>query len=263
MPWSILDIPLALPTFALVLFRISGLMVTAPIFSSKGIPLRVRAAFTLVLAAMIFPLVKNEAPSDLTLVTALTAGVAEFMIGAVIGLALTLVLMTALVAGTMVGQQAGLALSQAVNPLEDLRTTVVGQIYYTILSLLFLLAGGHRAALAALLDTYKAIPLLSYQPDESMVLLLIEILTAAFIVGVRVAGPVIIALFLTETSMGFVSRTMPQMNILAVGFSIRAFVALGVAALSLSASEGILLDALWDGLDMIRMSFGLVGIPSG
>lgn len=263
MPWSMFDILLALPAFALVLFRLSGLMVTAPVFSSRAIPVRVRAAFIMVIAAMIFPLVKNQAPSELTLVTALTAGVAEFMIGAVIGLALTMLLMTALVAGTMIGQQAGLALSQAVNPLEDLRTTVVGQIYFTILSMVFLLAGGHRAAMSALLDTYKVIPLLSYQPGESMLLLLIEILTAAFIVGVRVAGPVIIALFLTETSIGFVSRTMPQLNILSVGFAIRAFVALGAAALSLSASEDLLLDALWDGLDMIRTSFGLVDAPSG
>jgi len=243
-----------------VLLRLSGLMVTAPVYSSAAIPLRVRVAFTMVISAMIFPLVRSQAPSELTLATVLAAGVSEFMIGAVIGLALTLLLMTALVTGTTVGQQAGLAFSEVVDPMQDLPTSTAGQIYFVTLSMLFLLAGGHRQALAAFLDTYKVIPMLSYQPGEPLVLLLVEMLTAAFIAGIRVAGPIVIALFLTETAVGFVSRTVPQLNILSVGFGIRASVALGVAALSLSASEGLLLDALWDGLDLVRAGFGLAEV---
>ena len=55
----------------------------------------------------------------------------------------------------------------------------------------------------------------------------------------------------------FLSRTMPQMNILSVGFSVRAFVAIAVAALALSVSQELLLDAIWDGLELTRLAFGL------
>jgi len=99
--------------------------------------------------------------------------------------------------------------------------------------------------------------LLSFRPGESVVLLLAEMLTAAFIVGIRLAAPVLIALFLSGTALGFLSRTMPQLNILSVGFTLRALITLSVAAIALGAGEGLLLDAVWDGLDMIRASFGL------
>ena len=257
MPLALMDILLALPAYALVLFRVSGLVVTAPLYGSSAIPVRVRAAFTMVVAAMIFPVIKQQAPADLTLATVIMSGVAEFMIGAIIGTSLTILLMTALVAGTMIGQQAGLAFSQVVDPLTDLRTSILAQVYSVVATLLFLMIGGHRAAMAALLDTYRAVPLLSFRPGESVVLLMIEMLTGAFVAGIRVAGPVVIALFLTETAVGFLSRTMPQLNIMSVGFTIRLFVALAVAGLSITASEGILTDAIWSGLETVRESFGV------
>ena len=67
MPWLFVDILLALPVFALVLFRISGLMLTAPIFGSRVIPLRIRGALVIVLAAMMFPLLRSQAPAGLSL----------------------------------------------------------------------------------------------------------------------------------------------------------------------------------------------------
>jgi flagellar biosynthesis protein FliR len=161
------------------------------------------------------------------------------------------------VAGTMVGQQAGLALSEVANPLDNVQSTAIAQVYTVVLTLVFVTVGGHRAAVSALLDTYKAIPLLSFQMTDSIVLLLVELLTAAFIMGVRVAGPIVIALFLTETAVGFVSRTVPQLNIMTIGFGLRLLVTLAAAAISLHACEGVFVDAIWNALDAIRTTFGV------
>ncbi len=257
MPWLLADILLALPAFALVLFRMSGLVLTAPIFGSRIIPVRIRGAMVVVVAAMMFPVLRVDVPAGLSLSMALVGGVSELMIGAIIGLALSMFIMGAEVAGTIIGQQAGLALSRVVDPTQGRQTSVMGQVYTITLMLLFLCVGGHRATLAALLDTYKVIPLLSFQFDESAVLLLIEMLTAAFMLGIRVAAPVLIALFLTGTSLGFLSRTMPQLNILTVGFTLRTLTVLAVAGIALSASQDILVEAIFDAVAVIRLGFGL------
>lgn len=256
-PWPLVDILLALPAYALVLFRLSGLMLTAPLYGSAVIPTRIRAAAALVVAAMIFPLVRGQAPNEITLSMAVVGGVGEMMIGAIIGLALTTLLMGAEVAGLMVGRQAGIALANVFDPTRNQQVSIVGQVYTISLTILFLLAGGHRATMAALLDTFEVIPLLSFRFDEMFVLLLVEMLAAAFILGIRLAGPVLIALFLTGTALGFLSRTMPQLNILTVGFTLRLMVALAVAGMALIACEELLLDAVWDGVDLVRTSFGL------
>ncbi len=257
MPWPIADILLALPVYALVLFRISGLMLAAPIYGSTVIPVRIRVALSLTVTALIFPLVRGQAPPDMTLSMALVGGVGEMMIGVLIGLSLSILLMGAEVAGLMVGRQAGLALANVFDPTRNQQTSIVGQVYSIVLTWLFLLAGGHRAAMAALLDTFEVIPLLSFRFDETFVLLLVEMLAAAFILGIRLAGPVLIALFLLGTALAFLSRTMPQLNILTVGFTLRLLVALLVAALAISAGKDVMLDAIWDGVDLIRAAFGL------
>jgi flagellar biosynthetic protein FliR len=257
MSLAIADIFARLPVFALVLFRLIGLMLTAPLYAGRAVPLRIRGAMVMVLAALMFPLLAPAAPTTVTFGGVLIGGAAELMIGAAIGLSVTVLLMGAGVAGEMVSQQAGFSLGEVIDPMFDLQSSIIGQLYAIVLTWLFLLAGGHRAMMAALLDTFEVIPILSFQPGDSLVLLLIEMLSAAFILGVRLAGPVLIALFLSGTALGFLSRTMPQLNILSVGFTLRALLTLGVAALTLAACQDMMLDALADGLDVVRASFGL------
>lgn len=257
MPWSLLEIPSVLPAYALVLFRLSGLFLTAPVFSSAIIPARVRGAVVLVTAAMVLPLVGRQAPGELTLTMALVGGVGELMIGATIGLALAILVMSAEVGGLMIGRQAGLALANVYDPTRNETTSIVGQLYTITLVLVFLVAGGHRAAIAAVLDTFAVIPLLSFRFDESIVMLTVEMLASAFILGIRLGVPVLIAMFLTATAMAFLSRTMPQMNILSVGFTVRVMIALAVGGIALGACQDLLLDSVWDGLEMIYETFGL------
>ena len=256
-----MDILLALPVFALVMMRLSGLVMTAPLFASKMIPIKMRVGLVFVLSAMLFPMVSQYAPRDVTMVSVVTGAMTELMIGAGIGLSLSIFMMGAEVAGRMIAQQAGLGMSQIVDPTQNIKTSIVGQVYTISLTILFMMAGGHRATLAALMDTYQVIPMLSFQADETVVLLLIEMLTSTFIFGVRVAGPVVIALFLTGTALGVLSKTMPQLNILTVGFTLRALIAMGVAGISLAASRDMFLSAIWDAFELIRGAFGLD--PSG
>ncbi len=237
-------------------------MITAPVFRSPVIPVRIKAALTLVTAAMIFPLVQAQAPAELSMVAAVVGGVREMMIGAIIGLALTMLMTGAEVGGLIVGRQAGIALANVIDPTGNQQASIMGQIYTISLTLLFLLAGGHRATMAALLDTFSVIPLLSFQFDEMFLVLLVEMLAGAFILGIRLAGPVLIALFLLGTALAFISRTMPQLNILTVGFTLRLLVALGVASLAIIAYQDLMLDAVWDGIEQVRAAFGLDPVNS-
>ncbi len=257
MPWFLLDIVQSLPAFALVMLRLSGLMLTAPIYGSRMVPRRVRVAITLTVSAMMFPLVRSQAPANLTLSSVVAGGASELAIGVSIGLGLSIMLMAAEVAGLIVGRQAGLALSNVFDPTVNQQVSITGQIYGIMLTLTFILAGGLRAGMAALLDTYEVIPLLSFHVGDSIVLLLTEMLGAAMMLGIRLAGPVLIALFLLSITLAFLSRTMPQFNILSVGFTLRALVALGVAAAALNGGEQFFLDAVWNGIEFVREGFGL------
>ena len=229
MPWSLLDILLGLPAYALVLFRLGGLVMTAPVYSSLMIPRRLKAALVMVIAVVIFPSVSRQIPPDAGLATIVIGGASEIMVGATIGLAMALLLMGAQVAGIVVGQQAALNLGQVADPTQGDRSTVLGQLYTIVLTILFFSIGGHRAVMRALLDTYEVVPVMAFRYNETFLLLLVEMLTASLILGIRIGGPVLVALFLSSIAMGFLSRTMPQFNILSVGFAVRILLSIGVA----------------------------------
>ena len=125
--------------------------------------------------------------------------------------------------------------------------------------MIFLAVGGHRAMVSALLDTFQTIPPGSFRYSASMLELIERLLTDAFILAIRLASPALTALLLASLTMGVISRTIPQINVLTIGFAIRVFVALGVAGLSLPLVYDLLYDAILNTNDLVRMAFGLDG----
>jgi flagellar biosynthetic protein FliR len=246
--------PLMLPLFALVLMRISGIMLTAPIYGSSAVPARIRAGLAVTIAFVMFPTVAPQLPTEVSLATALPGAFGELLIGLIIGLTLSLVFAGVQLAGMVIGQQAGLALGQVFNPVLNTQTTILGQTFFLTALTVFVIVGGHRELMRALLDTYATIPVLSFRAGEETLTLVTDVLTGTYALGMRMAAPVLIALLIGTLVMGFLSRTMPQLNILSVGFPIRALMALCVAGFVLAASGGLMIDALDDVLVRLRLA---------
>jgi len=82
MPDTWIELYMALPAFLLVLFRIAGLMLASPLFSSPAIPLQFKALLALAVSMALFPAVGHALPEKVTLASALTGLVGEVFIGA-------------------------------------------------------------------------------------------------------------------------------------------------------------------------------------
>ena len=257
MNWTLFNVHLLLPGFALVVFRVLGLLVTAPLFGSGAIPAKLKVCFAFAVSATVFPLVAPTVPAEITLHTALLGVFGEMIIGLIMGLTVSMVMVGVQMAGMLIGQQAGIALASAIDPTQNEQSTVVGQVYMIVTMLIFLIIGGHRLLVAALLDTFTVVPLLSFQMDPSMVAMAGDVLSAAYILAIKLFSPVLIALLLTSLTLAFLSRTMPQLNILSVGFAVRSMAAIGTAAFALAASQDLLVGAMLESLDTVRAAFGL------
>lgn len=257
LPFSILNIQFLLPQFLIVLFRIGGMTVSAPMVSSAAVPARIRVALSFVISLMVFPIVLPKIPSSMALDTVLVAVFSELMIGLTMGLAVGLVFLGINLTGMIIGQQAGLALASVINPMQDTQSTIIGQIYFMVTLMIYLAIGGHRVLLRALLETFETIPPGSFHFDQSMLLLIGDMLTSAFQLAIRLAAPALAALFIASLTMGFLSRTIPQLNILTVGFPVRIVVGLSAAGLSLSLAYDLLYDSIIDAIDTVRAAFEL------
>lgn len=248
MPDDLLAAYTNLPLFLLVASRLAGLLMFQPILGSLSIPSMVRVLLVIGLAAAVTPLVAlpGNAP-DTPLGLALALGV-EVALGALLGLAVRVCFLALELAGQLIAQESGLAFAQVVDPTSGGEQDVLSMVYVQLGAVVFMIVGGHRVVLAACLDTFQAIPLLSAPAIvDSGVWILLDALRVGGEVALRIAAPVILTLFLVNITLGFIGRVLPQLNITVLGFSIKGLVVFVVAAVALPGA----MEAFLGGLETV------------
>jgi flagellar biosynthetic protein FliR len=228
------------PVFILVLCRVAGIMVFAPVLGSTVIPIKIKGLIALVMSIAVFPMVMQSDAAALAAEPStffgLAMGVAlEMVIGVAMGFALLLLFVGIQLGAEMISQQMALSLGRIIDPITNISTDVVSQFYLMLTTLIYVLINGPLILIRALFETFRSIPLMGAGVDERLVGIFTSILTSSFTLGIRIAGPALAAIFLATLAMGFISRTMPQLNILAAGFPLRITMALILLIASLGS----------------------------
>jgi flagellar biosynthetic protein FliR len=240
-----------LPAFGLVLARVAGLVMAVPVFASSQIPRMVKVLLIFALSLMVFPSVLPILPKSLTLAQTIPGMVGELFLGEILGLAGGLVFFAAQLAGQIVSYQSGISLGQVVNPLMDEESSVLDQLWFFSALIFFLALRGHVAVVEALLNSFRQLPPMRVFIDGSITDLVNGLMQSCFEMALRLAGPVVLALLLTSLVLGFLTKTMPQLNIMTVGFSVKIAIALITVAVTISISDGIVTDGTFDALDRV------------
>jgi flagellar biosynthetic protein FliR len=229
--------------FVLVLTRVSTLVMTAPIFGSRNIPIRIRAFLAIGFALIITPLhfdAAREMPLDLVNLAVLISR--EAVLGLALGLAIMILFTGLHLTGQVMGQMSGMALADTYDPTFDTSVPVFTQLLDAVTLSVFIAIGGHRQIMAALLDTFRWRPPGVRDFPTSIVDTFTEVTSESFSVGIRAGAPVMVALFLAVLILGLISRTLPQLNVIAVGFSLNSMVMLLTLAASMSALAWVVQD---------------------
>jgi flagellar biosynthetic protein FliR len=219
--------------FTLVLARTSGLILTAPIFSSLGLPRQVRAYLAVAMSLLMTPVyLGTSLPPVEHLGRYAHLLVNEVAVGLLLGMGMNILFSGIMVAGQIVSQMSGMSLADVFNPAFDENESVFSQLFYFLVLAVFVSVGGHRMMTDALLETFAWAPPGHAMLGATFVEALTDIVTQSFVLGLRAAAPLLIALFLSTLVLGLVSRTLPQINIIAVGFGINSLLVLAMMMLS-------------------------------
>lgn len=255
-------------TFTLVAARISGLLAIGPLFGQSVLPANIRILSVLALSLLITPTLHHQthvavdgddvqaAPAiPASLVDYARIGVTEFAVGLVLGLGVFTVLTGLQVAGHLIDQQTGLALGDIVNPSLQVTGSVTGQFLFLFGVTVVLLmepTGGHLLMVSALVDSFHTLPVGQAVLSVSAVDLLRDLVHQSLILGVQVAAPLLATMSLVALTVGFLGRTVPQVNVLVVGFPVRALVTLLVLALTFSGASRAVVDLVPSVIDQLR-----------
>ncbi|MGH7894689.1 MAG: flagellar biosynthetic protein FliR [Candidatus Binatia bacterium] len=219
--------------FLLVLARLSGLVLAAPIFGHLLVPMRVRAGFVGIVALALAPVVGGPRvePTSLWGLAALVA--MEGAVGVLIGFVAQLVFAGVLLGGQVVGLQVGFGIADLIDPSAQAQATVVAQWQQLAALLVFLVLDVHHVVLRALLESFRVAPVGHVVLSGAILQGTIAQAASLFAVGVRIAAPVLITLLLVNGALGVLARTIPQLNVFAVGLPVNVGVGLVVLGASL------------------------------
>jgi flagellar biosynthetic protein FliR len=241
-------------TYLLVLARVGGLVVGAPVFGHLLVPVRVRAGLAVALAVALGPAVTPVAAAPATL-TALAGALAlELALGVLIGLAAQLVFAGVQLGGQMAGIQMGFGMSNLIDPISHAQVTIVAQWHQLLALLVFLALDVHHLLIRALLGSFTAAPPGTLGVTAAGLRGIVTLAGDVFAVGARVAAPVVIALLLTNGALGVLARTVPQLNVFVVGFPLNV----GVGLVMLGASLPFTLRLLETRFGALEPAFGML-----
>ena len=259
-----------IPAALLVIFRVSGLMIYGPVFGSSVVPARIRIFLSFIIGIAVYPLLasRNLTSVDLKLDLWTLAPMIsmELMIGLIIGYLSSLPLLAMQAGGLIMGQQMGLGFAQLYNPAIDDEADIIGQLLFFMALAGFLIIGGHEWMLLAVLRSFDHIPLGGFALNLNVLELTNGLLLASLELALRVAAPLLALVFLETVAMGFLAKTVPQLNILSLGFPLRILVGIGIVALGLVVINDVAIDSIAETFSAISQwlqDAAVTGLPNG
>lgn len=214
-------------TLFLVLMRTTGLVISAPIFGHRAVPVPVKAGLAGVLTLALGPSV-TIATSALPV---LVAAPLEIAIGLSMGFMLSLGFQAIEVGGRLLSLQIGFTIGAVLSPTTAEGSSALDPFFSVLAGLLFLALNLHIAIVQALAASFAAMPVGGGWPTDA-VLLPVRLTTVALDLGVRVALPVALVLLLAELAVALVARAIPQINVFVLGLPVKILV--GLVALGLA-----------------------------
>ncbi|GJQ28163.1 MAG: flagellar biosynthetic protein FliR [Phycisphaerae bacterium] len=223
--------------FTLVLFRLAGVFVMAPVLTSTMIPLKVKALLAASLAVAAYPLVAPSlvAPAETDVFGLLPLVASEALIGLCVGALAATPLLFLELGGAIMGQSVGFGLARVYNPESDIDTDLLGQLLLMLATGAFIATGGLETLFTGIVGSFARVPLGGMDAGQTPLDLFLGVMASGCDLGMRVAMPVVGSTLLLVVVMGVLGKTMPQINIMTVGFAAKVLAGLAVLMFALVA----------------------------
>ncbi|EMI51790.1 flagellar biosynthetic protein FliR [Rhodopirellula sallentina] len=241
----------------LVLTRLGMLLMAMPAVG-VGVPKRIKALLALMMTALLLPALADR-PSlqnvpEMDHLASLAIAVArEALVGLLIGATIQIVITGIQLAGEAITSTGGMQLGDSIDPTTQSSMPAMARMVGMLVTAVMLLGGGHRVILSLLVESFDHVPPGNIVFHDSMMQAVIDCMSGALASGVRVSAPVIAALLLSNLVTGLISRTMPQINVLAIGLSVNSLALLVVTSLTIGSVAWIFQDDLAVNVERLSM----------
>jgi flagellar biosynthesis protein FliR len=176
----------------------------------------------------------------------------EFAVGAALGLGVMTFVSGLQMAGNLIDQQIGVSLGEVFNPEFEVNATLSGQTLHQLGTIVFLVVGGHLLMLSAFVDTFQALPVGYARVDEPVIELLSALVQQSLGLALRVSAPIMASMTVVSLALGLLGHSIPQINVLVMGFPVRAAVGLIVLGLAFSGIGEVMAEVFPSVIESLR-----------
>lgn len=219
-------------TLMLPLTRILGVIATAPIFSHRAHPTRVKLGMGLLLTLAVMPTLPPIPTVDIFSVQGILLLSEQLIIGASIGFTLRLFFAAIDLAGQLIGSTMGFGFATFFDPNSQGQTTVINQFIMMLAMLIFLSLDGHLLIVSVISQSFTSMPIALNSSGVNSIKIA-KLGGEMFSIGLLLALPCVATLLIINMALGILTRTAPQLNLFGIGFPVTLSMGFLILALAL------------------------------
>jgi len=221
-----------------------------PFYRFVFFPMTVKIALVGILSILLVPLVGDVPLPSGVLPLAIGLG-REVLIGFTIGLATNFIFTGIEFAGHLMGYQMGLAMANVYDPSRGAQVSIIGRLLGLMAMLIFLSANGHLLIIMTIKKSFDIIPPYGFHLSEGLAAGVLGLSREIFILGLKLAAPVMAVVFFLNLTLGILAKAVPQLNMFVVGFAVVIAAGFFVLLLSLPMLQWGMekaLNQMWQGV---------------
>lgn len=225
--------------YLLILVRMSTFIYTAPIFSIKSIPMKVKAAISVFLTVIVASMIPVETLSYSTVYGLAFLVLKEALVGLLIGFIASICTQIISFSGQLLDIEIGFSMASEFDPINQSQITVTGNLLTYLVMLTLLVTDLHYYLIRAIIDTFKYIPVGKAVFSFGMYKIMVKFIVDFFIIGFRIMLPMFAAILIVNTVLGILAKVSPQLNMFVVGFQLKIFVGFAILLIVVRMLPGI------------------------
>jgi flagellar biosynthetic protein FliR len=210
--------------FWLLATRLTGFFLLAPGVQDMEVPKVIHVAVIVWLACFMTPLVPAPPTFDLSWASLIGSVSMEFLYGLGLGLVTRLVLTAVQVGGGLMDNDLSLSAAQQLSPSAGISGGVMGRILMMVGLAYFWYSDYLSVLLVGLQQSFRVLPLGSVGVTQASLDLMVRLCGELFAAGLIIAAPIAVLCFVVTMALGFLSRSVQQLNVFNESFTLRVVV---------------------------------------
>ena len=202
-----------------VFIRILTFLGCINVIFPSGTPKVFKVMFSIFISFIISPFIQADIAVH-SLSQLIIYALMETLTGLVFGFITNMCFNSLKIAGSLIDQQLGLSMANIYDPNTNTQNTLIETILYWLGVMIFFSMNGHHQLIAGIQNSFNLVKvgqlILSGNFDY-----VINVFVQCFIIGIKIAVPMILSLLIAELLIGFISKSVPQLNVMVVSMPLK------------------------------------------